>query len=478
MFNLGENFKFTWRSAPALIASSDEDSFGPASISYDVNMSPGSGQARSNSASRRGSQDKQPSIADVLQAVNALREDNSKTLEAIATTNTRVSRVEERLTESEKATHDLEVKVDAFDLKISDQNLEELINQKIAELVDGEIVKCVEEKIGSKEQFHADVRKLVSDSVVAALGEKLAGKVKELVEAELQKRSMTHFADEPRLRARSPEKLFPSFSRSTTPSIRVLPQVLPKPKDNSDVRVQAAFQDLLASAEAQKQAFVIGMVDEKDDKDRQILPEVPYEEIFRRFFGNIRFDAAKPTVQVANKLPIVRFVVQRDDVHQAKMIVRDRNREMRLLGWWVAQESPKDLRDMNSNAIKFFKVAKETCPELKRVYLQAEDGFVKFAYTPILPVFSIPTDTTKWAKLAPLLWKMVDEVRNVDWVSRQKKSTSISSSLYDEWGDIVDPQSGGATAALKDCSTTRAVENGGGGGDGDNEDEDDDMIGS
>jgi hypothetical protein len=218
---------------------------------------------------------------------------------------------------------------------------------------------------------------------------------------------------------------------------------MPKPKDKSDMRVQAAFQDLLASAEAQKQTFVLGMVEEFDTKGVQIPPEVPYQEVFRRFFGNIRFDAAAPTEQVSNKLPIIRFVVQRDDVHQAKMIIRDRNREIRLLGWWVAQESPKDLRDMNSNAIKFFKAAKETCPELKRVYLQAEDGFVKFAYTPLLPVFSIPADKSKWPRLAPVLWKMVDEVRNVDWLSRQKKPKSVSAALYEEWGDILEEGLGG-----------------------------------
>jgi hypothetical protein len=180
----------------------------------------------------------------------------------------------------------------------------------------------------------------------------------------------------------------------------------------------------------------------KNDMDTEgvpIPPTVPFKEIFKRFFHGIRYMQEEPTTAQSNKLPIIRFVVHQSDVHQAKMIIRDRGREMRLLGWWAAQETPKDLRDMEANAVKFFVKAKEVCKDLKRVWLQAEDGFVKAASVPILPVFSVPKDTSLWPKLAPILLKMVEDIREQDWLTRQKKPKAVDPKLYGEWGDVTDP---------------------------------------
>jgi hypothetical protein len=125
------------------------------------------------------------------------------------------------------------------------------------------------------------------------------------------------------------------------------------------------------------------------------------------------------------------------------MTIHDRGREIRNLGWWVAQESPKELRDMETNAFRFFMEIKkkhaEKCPALKRHYLEVSDGFLKVGGVPLLPVFKIPTDTEKWGQLAPILHKMICEVMASDWVSRFKKPKAVSQALYDEWGEITEP---------------------------------------
>jgi hypothetical protein len=110
----------------------------------------------------------------------------------------------------------------------------------------------------------------------------------------------------------------------------------------------------------------------------------------------------------------------------------------------VAQESPKELRDMETNAFRFFMELKkkhsDKCPALKRHYLEVSDGFLKAGGVPLVPVFTIPKDVGKWPKLAPILSKIIDEVMSCDWVSRFKKPNPISQALYDEWGEITEPK--------------------------------------
>ncbi len=423
-FNIGE--RLSWRSAPTL-ASSDDDSLstsGPESIPYYVNTivmpgTPGaeaaaSSTGRASSLERRnqrsgGLKEAQPTLADVLNAVNALRDDNARTLNEISATNGRVGAVEDRLTKVETATQELEVKLDAVDLEI-----------------DSKIIEKVDEKVDS----------LVTEKFAEKLNAQIAEKVQVEVEKAVNER-MKELAGPSSYQQVQPRQ---AFRLKPAPAMKNLQKILPKPKDKVEKRVQIAFQDLLASAEGRKRTFVVGMKDDVDTSGKRILPEVPFTEIFKRFFSGIRYQQEEPTTALSNKLPLIRFVVHPSDVHQAKMIIRDRGREIRLLGWWAAQESPKDLRDMEANAVKFFIEAKNTCKDLKRVWLQAEDGFVKAASVPILPVFSIPKDKSKWPLLAPILLQMVENIRDQDWLSRQKNPKSVDSKLYELWGNIVDPQ--------------------------------------
>jgi hypothetical protein len=432
-FNLDEKLSL-WRSSPAAL-SSDEDSFGPASIPYNVNVvaMPGTqGEAqpagRSSSLERRQGAERQPTLQDILQAVNGLRDDNAKALSEIAQTNGRVTKVEDRVTKVETATSDLEVKVDGLDLKI-----EQMVDEKISEMVNsGQIDEKLEEKLDGtlEEKIDGKISEKLDAKLDAALEEKINAKVRQALEEQKQKEKGQRIKQ---------------TSCSPVPSTlpKKLSQLLPKPKDKADVRVQAAFQDLLAAADVQKHTFVMGMKDDKDTQGKQILPELPFTEIFKRFFNSIRYTRDKPTTAMSNKLPLIRFVVHPEDVHQTKMIIRDRGREIRMYGWWVAQESPKDLRDMESNAVKFFIEAKTTCPDLKRVWLTAEDGFVKAAGVPILPVFTVPKDKSKWADLAPVLLQMVEDVRSQDWLGRHRKPKAVNPKLYERWGEITDPPGDG-----------------------------------
>jgi hypothetical protein len=138
----------------------------------------------------------------------------------------------------------------------------------------------------------------------------------------------------------------------------------------------------------------------------------------------------------SNGLPLGKVFVHPDDVHLMKLRCRDIWRTVRDLGWWIGQENPADLRQMEVNAFRFIMEAKNVCVELRRYYLEAEEGFIRYARVPFLPVYLVPDDQEKWPELADVLWRMVQTIQSKNWVTRIRGVKRLDRKLLDEWNSV------------------------------------------
>jgi hypothetical protein len=80
---------------------------------------------------------------------------------------------------------------------------------------------------------------------------------------------------------------------------------------------------------------------------------------------------------------------------------------------------------------------KTICEELRRFYLEVEDGFIRFQGAPFLPVYMVPVEKKLWADLAEVLLKIVKSIREVSWVDRFRRDLrKIEPGLLEEWRRI------------------------------------------
>ncbi len=202
-------------------------------------------------------------------------------------------------------------------------------------------------------------------------------------------------------------------------------------------KIHEAFQDLLRAADARKNTFLFGVIEQYTPTGAQLRPLLKYDRIVRRFLHGLRYEMKPLGRAQLTDMPLGKVVIHPEDVHEAKLRVRDRWRETRNYGWWVGQENPPDLRQMQANAFRFIMYSKKVCEELRRFYLEAEDGFIRFARVPFLPVYLVPTKETKWKDLSRVLLKMVKSVRGRDWVDRFQGVKELEPGLVAEWNDIL-----------------------------------------
>jgi hypothetical protein len=202
-------------------------------------------------------------------------------------------------------------------------------------------------------------------------------------------------------------------------------------------KIHEAFQELLRAAEARKNTFLFGVIEQYTPTGAQLRPLLSYDRIVRRFFHGIRYEMKPLGRAQSTDMPLGKVVVHLEDVHEAKLRIRDRWRETRDYGWWVGQENPPDLRFMQANAFRFIMYAKKVCEELRRFYLEAEEGFIRFARVPFLPVYLVPTKEAKWKDLSHVLLKMVLSVRGRDWMDRFRGVKELEPELIIEWNRIL-----------------------------------------
>jgi hypothetical protein len=209
-------------------------------------------------------------------------------------------------------------------------------------------------------------------------------------------------------------------------------------QDKAGKKIHDAFQELLKVAETRKQVFLVGVVKRTDDKGLQVAPLIQYEDFVRGFFEGVRFELGELGKAQSSGLPLGRVVIHPDDVHTMKLRVRDGWRNAKDLGWWVGQENPADLRQMQANAYRFIMATKNECDGLRKFFLEAEEGFLRFQGAPFLPVYMVPTNEDLWPKLAPVLLKMVESIRSVSWIERFRRDfKKLDPGLLKVWCSII-----------------------------------------
>jgi hypothetical protein len=120
-----------------------------------------------------------------------------------------------------------------------------------------------------------------------------------------------------------------------------------------------------------------------------------------------------------------------------KIRIRDNWRAVKDVGWWIGQENPADLRQMEINAIRFVMETKMVCNELRRFYVEVEDGFLRFQGAPFLPVYMVPFGKEKWAHLAKILLKILQSFRSMNWVDRFRRNLrKVDPTLVEEWNNV------------------------------------------
>jgi hypothetical protein len=214
-------------------------------------------------------------------------------------------------------------------------------------------------------------------------------------------------------------------------------KITSKMTNETGKKIHEAFKELLKVADARKQTFLVGVIENINNEGAQMRPLLNFRQFVSRFFEGIRYEEGKLGTAQSTGLPLGRVMVHMDDVHTMKLRVRDGWRNSRDLGWWVGQETPVDLRQMETNAFRFIMETKSMCDELRRFYLEVDDGFVRFQGAPFLPVYMIPVDKELWPELAGVLLKMVLSVKSASWVDRFRRDLrKLDPGLLEEWNDI------------------------------------------
>jgi hypothetical protein len=215
-------------------------------------------------------------------------------------------------------------------------------------------------------------------------------------------------------------------------------------------KIHEAFEELLKTAAARKQTFLVGVAEQLNENGAQKRPLMNFRAFVDRFFDGTRYETGKLGLAQTTGLPLGRVVVHPEDVHTMKLRVRDGWREAKDIGWWVGQESPADLRQMETNAFRFVMETKTMCEKLRRFYLEVDDGFLRYQGAPFLPVYMIPADKNLWQDLAEVLFKMVESLRSVSWVDRFRVGLrKLEPFLLDEWNGIIKFKDGGAEKASR-----------------------------
>jgi hypothetical protein len=382
---------------------SPEESTGPGSLSYDVNMpspnknkkkSPSKANTRTRSTSR-GRLSPEDSIAKILDLCKS--------------TNDEVSKIRERL-----------------DITTTD----------ITELKDK--VADVQERLGKVESVTNTVTEKVRDLEDSQAA--MEQRIEERLLARLEERGKSSPAYQPTVS---------QFSMTTKPVSQLLQR--PRPKithqevgedayrkgGEAGKKIHDAFKELLKVAEARKQTFLVGVIENINEGGAQMRPLLNYKQFVERFFEGVRYEIGKLGLAQSTGLPLGRVTVHREDVHVMKMRIRDGWRGARDLGWWSGQENPMDLRQMETTAFRFIMETKTMCEGLRRFYLEVDEGFLRFQGAPFLPVYMVPADKSLWPELAEVLLKMVQSLRAVSWIDRFRHDLrKLDPGLLEEWNNI------------------------------------------
>ncbi len=211
-----------------------------------------------------------------------------------------------------------------------------------------------------------------------------------------------------------------------------LPVHVPSLSVGEQCSVQAKFELLLDHAKASSNIFAAGHVKDK-------TPAFGVKRMIERYFSKV--DA-----RVLPKLGVTkvwRFAVDESKVGQVKAIINTQIMAIRDHGWWVQQDVPLQLRKMYSNCFNFFKRARDLHVELRRWYLNVDDGYVLLDSTPVVPVYLVPKCTDNWPEIAGLLNELVAEVSESEWFESAKAPLKVPEGFLAKWCEALGVESPG-----------------------------------
>ncbi len=366
-----------WRTSTLNIISDDEDSLGPASLSYEVNMVNGGATSAAGATGVR----KPQALPPVDPAVLANTDPWVKAL------------------------------FDRFDMvEKNNSDRSDAVEQKLANY-QAQVQTVMEEQAKTTR----DVAKLQSemDDVTTEV-EDAHSKIGE-VAADLDafKRETTKKLNE----------LVAKFdAKSSTVSVQ-----MPSLSAAQQCTVEDKFQALLGEAKALQTIFVVGKVP-------GTRPSVSLTTLMQRHFEE---HGAKLLPQ-AGKARTRRFSVPLDKVESVKNIVRHYNLAIRDLGYWIVQDAPPALRKLNSNAYAFFKSAKSNYGVLRRSRFEVESGYVMIDDVPFLPVYLVPMKQKKWKALAGLLTELVANFVDSEWLETATSQFTVPPDFAGKWCAILE----------------------------------------
>jgi hypothetical protein len=413
MFRINE---LVTRAISSFGTSQDEDSIEPASLGYDINMVNNSPKGRKNQSSPSGSGQEKNERGGRRGGNRARSTSSNRGAEGDDEMMKILNNIRQLCTETKEEVKQVSEKLTATTKEVGE------MKAKITE---------VEKRVETVEKNSAGLEARLEAKII----EKLSGR--------LQKKTVSLDPS-----SSTPGKPFPPvYKSSSIPSLvskssrplekPVSQKTLPKVPNVDGKQLHAAFEDLLQEQEAKKCCFLVGAVKETTEDGVAMKPKISYAHMVRRFFDGVRYKMSPLSTAKSNGMPLGKVQVHPQDAHVVKMRCRDNWREPREFGWWIGQENPVDLRQMEVNAFRFIMEGKKEQDGLQRYYIEAENGFLRFARVPFLPVYMVPEDKAQWPELFPILLEMVKSIGSKNWVSRFRGVKKLDSRLLEAWNSVL-----------------------------------------
>jgi hypothetical protein len=205
--------------------------------------------------------------------------------------------------------------------------------------------------------------------------------------------------------------------------------------------VDAKFQNLLKQASAMSGCYAAGHV--PADPVTGVRPSVkPFKQVIATYFPGFKLKVLASTG--ASK--IVRFAVEPNpqgdvSLQNFETVLKSSIISIRGDGWWFQQELPPTLRQMYSNAYKFFKETKTEYPLIRPFMLDVVGGFVTIDETKVVPVYLVPKNKAVWKQLGGVLQNVVASFLTMDWLDSMAGKLTVEQSHVDEWLSILGAKS-------------------------------------
>jgi hypothetical protein len=205
--------------------------------------------------------------------------------------------------------------------------------------------------------------------------------------------------------------------------------------------VDAKFQNLLKQASAMSGCYAAGHV--PADPVTGVRPSVkPFKLIVATYFPGFKLKV----LASAGVSKIIRFTVEpnpQGDLppQNFETVLKSSVISIRGDGWWFQQELPPTLRQMYSNAYKFFKETKAEYPVIRPFMLDVADGYVTIDETRVVPVYLVPKNKAVWKQLGGVLLNVVASFLTMDWLDSMAGKLTVEQSHIDEWLSILGAKS-------------------------------------